>query len=263
MEFDEFKEQLPDALGDDYYNDGTERQQPTKYFDNVDSFTTLAKRAVNADRTISSHGEALKNATKGYIKIPGEDASVEEMAAYRKAQGVPETAEGYEVPIPEDVPEEDKPVYDNLAKMVAISAHKAGIPPSKINPVFEDVIKTVVARRNAEIKEGQDLLDADIQSLKDTKKEGYDSFISDTNKVAAHFDIKADAVVGIKENLKGSDFMAFLKGMGVNNVPVVREFLGAIAPLVLEGKTSIGGPAPGAKSDGGFSYEYNEHGKPV
>ena len=259
MEFDEFKEQLPEALGDDYFNDGTERQQPTKYFDNVDSFTTLAKRAVNADRTISSHGEALKNATKGYIKIPGEGASVEEMAAYRKAQGVPETPKGYELAIPEV----DKEAYTEIAKEVAAAAHEAGIPPSKLSALWGRVTTALVAQNQAIEKQGQDLLAADVQALKDAKKENYDAFIGDTNNVAANFDIKADLEAGIKENPVGANFMSLMDTMGIKDTPVVREFLGAIAPLVLEGKTSIGGPAPGAKSDGGFSYEYNEHGKPV
>ncbi len=38
---------------------------------------------------------------EGYIKVPGENATPEEVAAYRKAQGVPDAPDGYELKKPE------------------------------------------------------------------------------------------------------------------------------------------------------------------
>lgn len=261
---DDFRDALPEMLGDDYYNDPETKQQPTKEFDNIKDLPSMLKMVVNGSRKISAHGEELKNATEGMIKIPGEGASVEDIAAYRKATGVPDTPEGYELLTPEGVSEEDKAGYTATAKVVAAAAHEVGIPPSKMASVWGKVVTALVAQTKALEQKGTDLLAEDVQSLKDSKKEKYDSFISDTDKVAAHFDIKADPAVRRKENLVGGNFMKLMDSMGIKDTPVVREFLGAIAPLVLEGATALGkGSVAQEGAPGGFTYQYDEQGKPI
>lgn len=255
---DDFKTDLPGMLGDDYYND-PEKQQPTKYFENVKDIAALAKRALNADRTISRHGEALKKATEGMIRIPGEGATPEEIVAYRQAQGVPESPDGYELTIPDG----DKDGFEAIAKEVRTAAHEAGIPPSKLSAVWGKVVTALGAQTQALEQKGQEMLTADIQALKDAKKEKYDSFIQDTNKVAAHFDVKGDPTLGTTDNLMGSNFMKLMETMGIKDTPVVREFLGAIAPLVLEGGTTIGGSSPQSEPTGVFNYEYDAFGRPI
>ena len=254
MEFEDFKENLPDLLGDDYFNDPETKEQPTKYFENVDSYATLAKRAVNADRKISAHGEELKKATEGMIKIPGEGATPEEIVAYRQAQGVPDGPDGYDLAIPE----EGKEGYETIANIVKDVAHKAGIPLSKLKALWEPVVNALAMQVKEQEAIGQELLAADIQALKDVKKEKYDSFIAGTDKVAAHFDVIADPDAGIEENLVGSNFMSLMESMGIKDVPVVREFLGAIGPLVFEGKTSIGAGAGAAAGKDGWYTDYKE-----
>ena len=254
-----FRESLPDMLGDDYYNDPETKLKPTKYFENAKDLPTLLKRAVNGDRKISAHGEELKKATEGMIRIPGEGATPEEIVAYRQAQGVPDSPDGYDLAIPED----DKEGYEVIAREVKAAAHEAGIPPSKLNAVWSKVVTAIGTQTQAIESRGQELLAADVQALKDAKKEKYDAFITDTNKVAVHFDVKGDPTLGTVDNLTGSNFMKLMDKMGIKDTPVVREFLGAIAPLVLEGKTFIGAGAGTPNTKAGFSYEYDEHGKPI
>jgi len=258
---EDFRAELPDRLGDAYYNDPGTRQEPTKELDNVGNIFDMAKMVVNGSRKISAHGEQLKKATEGMIKIPGENATPEEIVAYRQSLGVPETADGYELAIPEG----DKDGYEVIAREVRAAAHEAGIAPSKLSAVWGKVVTAIGAQTTAIEAKGQELLNADIKALKDAKKEKYDGFIADTNKVALHFDVKADPATGAKEDLAGTNFMKLMESMGIKDTPVVRNFLGQIAPLVLEGKTSLGGtPSAGATGDGGpFTYKYDEQGKPI
>jgi len=257
---EDFRAELPERLGDDYYNDPETRLKPTKEFDNIHNVFDMAKMTVNASRKISAHGEELKKATEGMIKIPGEGATPEEVVAYRQAQGVPETADGYELAIPE----KDKEGYEVIANEVKAAAHEAGISPSKLSAIWDKVIPALSAQTEAIEKRGQELLAADVQLLKDAKKEKYDSFISDTNNVASHFDVKGDAALGTKDNPVGSNFMKLMDSMSIKDTPVVREFLGQIAPLVLEGSTSLGkGSSESGQAEGGFSYKYDENGKPI
>ena len=260
---EDFRAELPERLGDDFYNDPETRLKPTKEFDNIHNVFDMAKMTVNASRKISAHGEELKKATEGMIKIPGEGATPEEVVAYRQAQGVPETADGYELAIPE-VPEEEKAGFEEIAKEVKAAAHEAGVSPSKLSSVWGKVATALVAQNQAILKKGTDLLAADVQALKDAKKEKYDGFIADTNKVASHFDVKGDAALGTKDNLVGSNFMKLMDSMGIKDTPVVREFLGQIAPLVLEGSTSLGkGSSESGQAEGAFSYEYDANGRPI
>jgi len=253
---DDFRAELPDRLGDAYYNDPDTKLQPTKELDNVKNVFDMAKMVVTGSRKISQHGETLKKATEGMIKIPGEGATPEEIVAYRQAQGVPETPDGYEL-VNDQLEPEDKP----FAEIVQNSCHKNGIPKSKAQAVFNDVKETLNQMKEADVKKGMDLLNADVQALKDAKKEKYDSFIADTNKVAAHFDVKGES--GAQDNPIGSNFMKLMDTMGIKDTPVVREFLGAIAPLVLEKGSHLGGPAGAPKEDGGFTYQYDANGKPI
>lgn len=69
----------------------------------------------------------------GLIRIPGEGAKEEEVAAFRKALGVPEKPEDYFKDIKLEngavIGEADKPLVDSFAE----AAHKAGAPPAVVN----------------------------------------------------------------------------------------------------------------------------------
>lgn len=256
---EDFRTALPEKLGDSYFNDPETKLKPTKELDNVKNVFDMAKMVVTGSRKISSHGEELKKATEGMIKIPGEGATPEEIVAYRQAQGIPDSPDKYELAIPE----EGKEGYEVIAKEVKAAAHEAGIPPSKLNAVWSKVVTALVAQTSELEKKGQELLAADVQALKDAKKEKYDAFITDTNKVAAHFDVKGDPTLGTTDNLVGSNFMKMMENMGIKDTPVVRYFLGSIAPLVLEGKTSLGASGEPVVAGGVFAYEYDEAGRPI
>ncbi|HEY9791441.1 MAG TPA: hypothetical protein V6D22_13640 [Candidatus Obscuribacterales bacterium] len=122
------------------------------------------------------------------VEIPGENATPEQVQAYRKAVGVPETPDGYKFS-ERDLSKEPEAVQkvwkasgnDALYKVVAQAAHEAGIPPAQLAKLVETVeghnlnqIKTMVAaaqqsaeQQNVKIKEdfakfygGQDKADA-------------------------------------------------------------------------------------------------------
>ena len=168
---EDFRDSLPERLGDTYYNDPDTKQKPTKELDNVNNVFDMAKMVVTGSRKISAHGDELKKATEGMIKIPSEGAAPEEVVAYRKAQGVPETAEGYELAIPK----ENNEGYDAIASVIKSAAHEAGIAPSKLSAIWDKVVPALVSQTADIEKKGQEILAADIQALKDVKKEKYDS----------------------------------------------------------------------------------------
>ena len=97
-----------DSLPDDLKNDGS--LQAIKTFPNLVKGYVHAQHMVGADKTI----------------VPGKDATPEEVAAYRKAIGVPETAEGYEFAAPENLPE-GMTFDEGLAKEFSKTALELGL----------------------------------------------------------------------------------------------------------------------------------------
>lgn len=77
----------------------------------------------------------------GRIKVPGEGASAEEISAYRKALGVPESAAGYEFSAP--VGEDGQPIELNNGTLTRIAefAHKHGLPKGPMEALVADYVQ--------------------------------------------------------------------------------------------------------------------------
>jgi len=243
------KENLESVLGDDYYNDPETKQQPTKLFDNVKDEGTLIKNYVNAQRTISKGETAFAEKTKGMVKIPDDKATKEDIAAYHKAIGVPESAEKYELAIPDG---DAKAGYEVIAKEVKQAAFEAGVPAGAISKVWAKVTATMLKNDQAMEQKGIELMKADETTLKEEWKEKYDANVKASD----------DALTKFKEGQAVKDL---LKTYGIENHPAMRKLLLAVAPLVLEGKTIVGQGGGGDGGDGWpISYKYDPNtGKPM
>lgn len=78
----------------------------------------------------------------GRVKVPGEGASAEEVAAYRKAVGVPDAPTGYEFKPP--VGEDGEPLEMNTATLdrIATFAHKHGLPKGPTEALVADYVQS-------------------------------------------------------------------------------------------------------------------------
>lgn len=92
----------------------------------------------------------------GMVKVPGKDASDEERAAFLKALGVPESAEGYDVALPEGLPEELQPTEAGQERLSAFVSkmHEAGATPAQVNAAvatyFEMIQEDLSAQQAAD-----------------------------------------------------------------------------------------------------------------
>lgn len=77
----------------------------------------------------------------GRVKVPGEGASAEEITAYRKAIGVPESAAGYEFSAP--VGEDGQPIELNGGTLTRIAefAHKHSLPKGPMEALVADYVQ--------------------------------------------------------------------------------------------------------------------------
>lgn len=96
---------------------------------NYKDFPTMAKALVDNKRAATAR-------TDGMVKLPGKDSSPEEVAAYHKAIGVPDSPADYKVQLPEKLPEGiDFP--ESTLNAFTEFAHKNGLSNEVVNKLLE------------------------------------------------------------------------------------------------------------------------------
>jgi hypothetical protein len=122
---DKWLDALPDDVAD-YKNS----------FKNFKSVPDMAKALANANALIGKK-----------LGVPNEKSSPEEVAAFRRAMGVPESLEEYKF-APDALPE-GMTWSDDMAKPYAEIAHKHGIPPSAMKELVAQHAKTEMFKLEA------------------------------------------------------------------------------------------------------------------
>ena len=119
---------------------------------------STAKTFGDVDKMLKDSMAAARAKTEGLIKVPGADAKPEEIAAYRKAIGVPEKPDEYGHALPEGIKEEQL----NKEQLAAWKGklHAAGIPKAQaetiINEYLSEQAKTI-ADTNAQFQKGLEM----------------------------------------------------------------------------------------------------------
>lgn len=157
------------------------------------------------------------NATKSLVR-PDDKATPEEVKAYREANGVPETVDGYKVELPEGtvLGDEDQPAVDAFLKV----AHENHIPPKVANAIIAQQLQLqqeayeaqAQADETARIEGGQALKEAWGQEAP-----------TNYNLLMGMLD---EALPGVKDNLLGA---RLADGTLLANNPDVLKFLASTA----------------------------------
>lgn len=188
---------------------------------------------------ISSVGEVekLRGELAGSVRIPGESAGAEELAAWRKAVGIPDKGEEYEIPIPEG--SNDK--IANWARGVFV---KAGVPKAAAKIIAEEWNAMLNGELKAIETERENTLKSDMEKLKQAWGEKFDGNVAVIKKLQTR----------IAESNKGMG--EWLAAHNAENDPVLLSFLLSVAPAFLDDESL--GKEPGKKDgeykDGNFKY---------
>lgn len=193
--------------------------QAEKEFDNYKDVASLAKAHLETKRYASK----LRNER---AVIPGEKSTPEEIAAFRKAIGVPENPEGYELPIPEfpqgmEFDAERTKKYSQLA-------HSKGIPKEAFQSIYNEFINDQKASYEAQVKSINDLREKTTSELK--KEWTGNKFDSNLQK--------ADQA---GNKVFGTDFMKILKDTGLSNDATVIRGLYKLSQFIGEHDFVSGG----------------------
>jgi hypothetical protein len=169
---------------------------------------------------------------EGRIKIPGEDATAEDKAAFNKALGVPDSAEGYELRKPETLPE-GMSYSTELEAAYKAKAFELGLPPGQTAALYDFYNQIIMDTHNQKAKQDQESLAAAETTLKKEWGESYDGNLERVKRVMGKFG--------------GEEFTAFLNTSGLGDNPAMAkmmlEFSKVISDdLFMEGTPAGGGP---------------------
>lgn len=122
------------------------------------------------------------------IRVPGPDAKPEEIAAFRKALGVPDTVEGYEIARPEELPEGVQWSDETVQAFVGV-LHKHGVPPA----VAADLVAMDIERRKSEIEAFKAEEERHVETQRQTLRQEFGAELPQKLAAAA----QAAALIGL------------------------------------------------------------------
>jgi hypothetical protein len=162
----------------------------------------------------------LYEKSKVTVKIPDSTSSEEELAAFRKANGVPDKPEGYELAIP-DLPE-GMQVDTETAKWFKEISHKLGLNKHQANTLYAEESKRRVNAYN--LAKGN--IDKGIEGVKAKWGVDYEANLVIANRAVSKFG--------------GEGFPEFLKVSGLGNNPTMLEFCLKVGKAISEDTTPAG-----------------------
>lgn len=177
-------------------------------FRNHDEIKGLAKLDDLAGGYIKRGEElkALQEATKGTVKIPTDKSTPEEVTAFKKAIGIPDSEDGYEIGVKEKT-ETDKLLLKTLIE--------SGVPKSAGEAVYK-VLAEVGAKAQIEAEKAQAARAQ--EAIAQLKKEFGDSYATDVAMIRATifkgFDDKTWEKFGTSELGNDVAFMKLLRDVG-------------------------------------------------
>lgn len=190
-----FAEKWQDQLPDDFADD---RAMLGRYSD-LKSFVKAFKDNMTAARAKS----------EGLVKIPGQDATDEDRAAYYKAIGVPDDPKGYGIKPPEKLPDGVK-WDDSLSEKFAGIAHQAGLTPAQVAKLTEWQVAQVAEQVGATRESAAQAMEAEKKELNRTFGADLPKAVDLAQRIAKQEGLSPDIADPQSPNFWGVEALALL-----------------------------------------------------
>jgi hypothetical protein len=166
----------------------------------------LQKKGLDKDpKVLARAAHEQEKMLGGMIKLPGKDATPEDLAAFYNRLGRPEKADGYDFKVPENLPE-GLPYDGERAQWLKTELHKVGLTGAQAQAVHDLYVSDIVQQHGAGAQQLQQKAIAATEAL--TKRWGP----LDGDTARANFEI-ADRV--FTDVPGGQELLAELKTLGL------------------------------------------------
>ena len=200
-----------------------QQEKTLEKFKGVDG---LAKSYVELEKDASR----LRNA-KGVI-VPGENAKPEDIDAFHKAIGRPDTPEDYGFTKPDNLPEGVAWDADRMAAYAKVF-HANGIPKAAAHAIIQAHTEFVIQEAAADEKAQKEFLEASTVAIKKEWGKDFEANLA-----------QSEAII---EKLFGSEFKSLLKSTGLGNHPAVVRGMFKASQMIGEHALSTGDGSQGTK----------------
>ncbi len=202
----------------------------------VDSPDALVERAISMNSQLKAEGR---------VKVPGLDAPPEEIAAFRKAIGVPEngTAAEYGFTDPGYSPESGLAFDTEMADWAAETLHGAGVPKEVGKQIFDGWEKRVAAKQTADTERVNTMGTETERILRGKYGETYDQSMNEMRQTVRELAGPEDA----------ADIEAMLSVPEIGNDLKVMNFLMNIRDFYKEAKGEEAFKRPPGMQGGGVT----------
>lgn len=193
-------------------------------------------------KTLGDLGNKFLEVTKsleGTVRIPGENATPEEIATFHEKIGRPKTENDYDLQSPE-LPE-GMQMDTDLGVAFRQLAHKAGLSQKQAKQLFDFYNNQMVTRYSATIKAREKALDDASKALKEEWGTQYDTNMEIVKRAYSKFG--------------NENFTKFLDESGVGNNPVVIKTFLEIGKAVLDDIIIDGKPSQNTRKKGEIIYD--------
>ncbi|MBN2140382.1 MAG: hypothetical protein JW718_05185 [Desulfovibrionaceae bacterium] len=172
------------------------------------------KALVHAQRLLGKRPE-------GWVEVPGEDAGAEQREAFFAAIGRPESAEGYEFPDLDELPEGFE-LNEELRGMFRDKAFELGLTPGQVRGLYEWFVPLNLAAAAEMDERGRRRRSEELEALRSVHRGETGRVLDDARQAALA--------------LGGEDLLGALEDTGAGDRREVINALARVAPLVLEGR---------------------------
>lgn len=146
----------------------------------------------------------------GRVKVPGEGAAADEVAAFRTAIGVPESAEGYQVAAIKGADGNDVPLDTPLLQRLAATAHEAGVPKAGYEALVNDFVAAQLEEFNGMEAEQR----AAGKAWADKQGDKSPARLAAVNRGAQVLGISGEEVAALRNSLGATRALEMLSGLG-------------------------------------------------
>lgn len=165
------------------------------------------------------HAQKLLGKTpEGYVRVPGDDAAPDEVAAFQAALGRPESADGY------DLPDMDLPdgfeLQEALLQGFRTRSHELGLTPAQVRGLYEWFLPVVLDTHHGLAAEAEQLRTGELDTLRSVHR-------GETPRML-------DTALRAAEAVGGKELLDALDQTGAGDRAAVISAFARIAPLVLE-----------------------------
>jgi hypothetical protein len=182
----------------------------------------------------------MREKLKTAAYVPGENATDEDRAAWRKAKGVPDGADGYQLDtsgLPKEL------VNDELTAWFAKNAHELGIGKSEAEALFKRWNEKMTTSFESAMNQKKY---TEEQGKAELEKEWGESFKANMNRAA----------LAVKR-FGGNEFAEYLDQTGLTNDPrmikAMHEFASLVSEDEFQGDGGPGGGGPVRRKAGQFN----------